>query len=116
AALRLHQDTKSGCWHQVIDHPESYDEYSFTRMIGFAMQRGIHRVWLSKDDYQPCVEKAWRAVQERTGSDGRLVNVCTGTGKQKTLRDYLKRPAINGRDDRGGAMGLLFATELLASK
>jgi hypothetical protein len=38
------------------------------------------------------------------------------TGKQKTLHDYLERPAINGRDDRGGAMGLLFATELLAAE
>jgi unsaturated rhamnogalacturonyl hydrolase len=115
AALRPHQDTKTGCWHQVIDHPDSYDEYSCTCMIGFAMQRGIRRGWLNKD-YQPCVDKAWRAFEERTGADGKLVNVCTGTGKQKTLRDYLERPAINGRDDRGGAMGLLFATELLASK
>ena len=53
---------------------------------------------------------------ERTSADGKLVNVCAGTGKQKTLRDYLERPAINGRDDRGGAMGLLFATELIAAK
>jgi hypothetical protein len=52
-------------------------------------------------------------VAERTSPDGKLVNVCTGTGKQKTLRDYLERPAINGRDDRGGAMGLMFAVELL---
>ncbi|HKB36013.1 MAG TPA: glycoside hydrolase family 88 protein, partial [Gemmataceae bacterium] len=62
-----------------IDHPESYNEYSCTCMIGLAMQRGIRRGWLSKDDYQPCVERAWRAVKERTGADGRLVNVCTGT-------------------------------------
>jgi rhamnogalacturonyl hydrolase YesR len=115
SALRPYQDGRTGCWHQVIDHPESYDEYSCTCMIGFAMQRGMSRGWLS-DDYQPCVEKAWRAVKARTGADGKLVNVCTGTGKQKTLRAYLERPAINGRDDRGGAMGLLFATELLEAK
>jgi hypothetical protein len=114
-ALKRHQDAKTGCWHQVIDHPESYDEYSCTCMIGFAMQRGIRRGWL-KANYQANVERAWRAVKERTGADGKLVNVCTGTGTQKTLRAYLERPAINGRDDRGGAMGLLFATELLASR
>jgi unsaturated rhamnogalacturonyl hydrolase len=84
-------------------------------MIGCAMQRGIRRGRLARDAYQPCVDRAWRAVKERAGADGKLVNVCTGTGKQKTLRDYLMRPAINGRDDCGGAMGLLFATELLAS-
>jgi unsaturated rhamnogalacturonyl hydrolase len=115
AALRPHQDKKTGCWHQVIDHPESYDEYSCTCMIGFAMRRGIRRGWLG-EDYQSCVDRAWRAVLERTGGDGKLVNVCAGTGKMKTLRDYLERPAINGRDDRGGAMGLLFAVELVAPK
>ncbi len=116
AALKPHQDAKTGCWHQVIDHPESYDEYSCTCMIGFAMQRGIQRGWLAKEDYQPSVDRAWRAIKERTSTDGKLVNVCAGTGKQKTIRDYFNRPAINGRDDRGGAMGLLFATELLASE
>ena len=113
AALKPHQDPQTGCWHQVIDHPESYDEYSCTCMIGFAMQRGVRHGWLSPDEYRPCVDRAWKAVAERTSPDGRLVNVCTGTGKQKTLRDYLERPAINGRDDRGGAMGVMFAVELL---
>lgn len=113
AALKPHQDEKTGCWHQVIDHPESYDEYSCTCMIGFAMQRGIRRGWLARNDYQPCVERAWSAIKERTSDDGKLVNVCAGTGKQKTLKDYFDRPAINGHDDRGGAMGMLFATELM---
>src|SRR5262245_59414792 len=116
AALKPHQDTKTGCWHQVIDHPESYDEYTATCMIGFAMQRGIGRGWLAKAEYQPHVERAWKAIQERTAADGKLVNVCSGTGKQKTLQDYFDRPAINGRDDRGGAMGLMFTTELLAAQ
>lgn len=116
AALKKHQDQTTGCWHQVIDHPESYDEYSCTCMIGWAMQRGISRGWLSKEDYQPCVDLAWRAIKERTSPTGELVNVCTGTGKQKTLQDYFDRAAINGRDDRGGAMGLMFATELLAAE
>jgi rhamnogalacturonyl hydrolase YesR len=116
AALKPHQDAKTGCWHQVIDRPESYDEYSCTCMIGFAMQRGIQRGWLSRDEYQPSVDRAWRAIKERTSVDGKLVNVCTGTGKQKTLQAYFDRPAINGRDDRGGAMGMLFAVELLAAE
>lgn len=115
AALKTHQDARTGCWHQVIDHPESYDEYSCTCMIGSAMQRGIRRGWLAKEEYWPCVDRAWRAILERTGPDGKLVNVCAGTGKQKTLQDYLNRPAINGRDERGGAMGLIFAVELLAA-
>jgi rhamnogalacturonyl hydrolase YesR len=116
AALKPHQDPKTGCWHQVIDRPDSYDEYSCTCMIAFAIQRSIRRGWLRKDDYQASVTRAWNAIKLRTSADGKLVNVCVGTGKQKTLRDYLERPAINGRDDRGGAMGLLFAVELLAAE
>lgn len=112
AVLKTHQDPKTKCWHQVIDQPESYDEYSCTCMIGFAMARGIRLGWLSRDDYQPHVDRAWQAIESRTSPNGDLVNVCTGTGKQKTLRDYFDRPAINGKDDRGGAMGLMFATEL----
>jgi unsaturated rhamnogalacturonyl hydrolase len=114
-ALKPFQDAKTGCWHQVIDHPKSYDEYSCTCMIGFAMQRGISRGLLSKDEYQASVDEAWRAILERTSPDGKLVNVCAGTGKQKTLQAYFDRPAINGRDDRGGAMGMLFATERIAA-
>jgi rhamnogalacturonyl hydrolase YesR len=116
AALKPHQDVRTRCWHQVIDHPESYDEYSCTCMIGCAMQRGIGRGWLTKEDYQSCVARAWRAILERTAPDGKLVNVCASTGKQKTLQDYFNRPAISGRDDRGGATGLLVAVELLAAE
>ena len=64
----------------------------------------------------PSADRAWQAINERTSTDGRLVNVCAGTGKQKTLQDYFDRPAINGRDDRGGAMGLMFAVERLAAE
>ena len=116
AALKPHQDAKSGCWHQVIDHPESYDEYSCTCMIGWAVERGIARGWLSTDEYQPTADRAWDAIKERTSEDGSLVNVCAGTGKQKTLQDYFDRPAINGRDGRGGAMGLMFSVERLAAE
>ncbi len=71
--------------------------------------------WLAAaEDYQPSVDRAWKAIESRTSPNGDLVNVCTGTGKQKTLQDYFDRPAINGKDDRGGAMGLLFATELMS--
>jgi rhamnogalacturonyl hydrolase YesR len=85
-------------------------------MIGFALQRGIRRGWLNKEDYQPSVDRAWQAIEQRTSPDGMLVNVCTGTGKQKTLQDYFDRLAINGRDDRGGAMGLMFTTELMFAR
>ena len=112
AALKKHQDA-SGCWRQVIDKPASYREFTATCMIGFAMLRGIDRGWLPSEEYAEPVRRAWEAVKLRIGPDGKLVDVCTGTGKMKSLREYYDRPAILGRDERGGAMGLLFAVEML---
>lgn len=112
AALKQHQDA-SGCWRQVIDKPASYREFTCTCMIGFAMLRGIDRGWLPREEYAPSVRRAWEAIKLRVGPDGSLVDVCTGTGKMKSLREYYDRPAILGRDDRGGAMGLLFCIEML---
>jgi hypothetical protein len=41
-----------------------------------------------------------------------MVDVCTGTGKHASLRDYYQRDAILGRDARGGGMGLRAATRV----
>lgn len=110
-ALRKHQDP-TGAWHQVIDHEESYREFTSTCMITFAIVRGIRRGWLDEKEWAPVVEKAWRAIKSRIGPNGRLVDVCTGTGKQKNLRAYFDRTAILGPDDRGGAMALMVSTEI----
>jgi unsaturated rhamnogalacturonyl hydrolase len=114
-ALARYQD-ENGMWRQVIDYPAVYSEFSATAMIGTAMLRGIRNGWLDAKTYQPLVDKAWRAVSVRTGSDGVLIDVCEGTGKQKSLDDYLRRTAILGKDPRGGAMALLFATEFGLTK
>ena len=111
-ALARHQD-RSGCWHQVIDRAESYRELTATCMITYAMVRGLRSGWLARDEFETPVRRAWHAIRTRVASDGRLVDVCTGTGKQKNLRAYYDRKAILGKDDRGGAMALLAATEML---
>jgi unsaturated rhamnogalacturonyl hydrolase len=110
-ALLPHQDA-TGMWHQVIDFPGSYRELTVTAMLTFAMARGVRLGWLDESHYRPAIERAWYALRTRIAPDGGLVDVCTGTGKQKDLRAYLDRTAILGRDPRGGAMALLAATEL----
>ncbi len=110
-ALLEHQDP-SGMWHQVIDKPESYAEFTATAMIAYAMTRGVRQGRLDPKTFAKPIEKAWYALRTRIAADGSLVDVCTGTGKQKSLRDYYDRPAILGRDDRGGAMALMIATEM----
>ncbi len=111
AALVKHQDP-TGAWHQVIDRPESYRELTSTCMIIFAIVRGMRNGWLDESKYGPVVEKSWRTIKTRIASDGTLVDVCTGTGKQKDLRAYYDRTAILGKDARGGAMSLMVSTEM----
>jgi len=111
-ALKPFQD-KDGMWHQVIDHPESYPEFTCTCMISYAALVAIRLGYLEKSEWKDTLLLSWKAIDQRVVADGREVRgSCTGTGKQKSLADYLTRPEINGYDDRAGSMALLFASEM----
>ena len=58
------------------------------------------------------LDLAWQGIAERVDDDGNIVDGCTGTGLQESLKDYLHRPAIFGFDHRSGSLGLWFATEM----
>ncbi len=111
-ALVDHQDP-TGAWHQVIDEVGSYRELTSTCMITFSMARGVKLGLLDREEFTPVIQRAWQAIKMRVATDGALVDVCTGTGAQKSLRDYYDRKAILGRDSRGGAMAFLVSTELI---
>ena len=110
-AMIDHQD-EMGMWHQIVDRPESYREFTVTCMTTFAIVRGLRNGWLDRPTFEPFVQRAWEAIKSRIGPDGKLVDVCAGTGKQKSRQAYYDRPAILGKDDRGGAMALMVSTEL----
>jgi unsaturated rhamnogalacturonyl hydrolase len=113
AQLLRYQD-RDGLWRNVIDYPGAYAEFSATAMIGFAMERGLRNGWLENADvYRAAVARAWRAVDARTGPGGTMIDVCESTARIESLEGYLRREAILGRDARGGAMAMLFATELM---
>lgn len=114
AALKQHL-TPEGTWRQLIDRPESYREVTATAMNLAAMARGLRLGWLDAS-YRPVVQKAWRGLLPRIAEDGSLVDVCSGTGAGPTQRHYHERPATFGLDDRGGAMCLLAAVEMLELK
>ena len=108
-AMRV-QQAPDGMWRQIVDVPGSYRETSVTAMTLTAMARGIRRGWLD-ESYRPVVDRAWRALLAHVADDGTLVDVCFSTGAGPTERHYLDRPAVNGADDRGGAMVLGAALE-----
>ena len=105
-ALLDYQD-KSGMWHQLIDHPESYPETSSTGMFTFAMVTGVKQGWLNAKIYAPASRKAWLALIGYMDPNGDIRNVCRGTNKQNELQYYLDRPMITG--DLHGQAPLLWA-------
>lgn len=98
----------TGSWHQIIDRPESYPEFTSTCMIAAAIKIAVNGGILEADDYRRILRKAELATLRRIAPDGAINNVCTGTGKQKNLRAYYDREALHSRNDRAGAMALLF--------
>lgn len=109
-ALRALQHP-SGAWLQVLDVPGSYQEFTATCMVGYALARGLRLGWLDAS-WRPMLERAWQVVCERVSDEGQVADACASTGVQRSLRDYLDRPAILGLDDRSGSMAIWFATEM----
>ena len=102
----------SGKQRQLTDFPGSYEELSATCMLGIALARGVRLGWLD-GPFSTGLKRCWNAASESIGDDGGLVDVCAGTGPQFSVREYLDRPAVSGLDDRGGAMAMWFALEMV---
>ncbi|HET8696088.1 MAG TPA: glycoside hydrolase family 88 protein, partial [Gammaproteobacteria bacterium] len=115
-AALLPLQNRDGLWRNVVNHPGTYAEFSGTAMIGFALKHGLDSGWISGRDYQRAVDRAWLAVNSRSSSAGTFIDVCESTARQPSAEAYLRRAAILGEDARGGAMAMLFATELMGSR
>jgi len=101
-----------GSWRQVVDEPTSYRELTVTAMTVAAMARGVRLGFLDRSAYQGAIDRGWKAVVARVNEDGTVRDVCSGTAAGPSKEYYLNRPALNGADDRGGAMALLAAIEV----
>ncbi len=109
--LLKYQDL-SGCYHQVITLPGSYQELTSTCMIGYGIARGI-KLGLLDSSYLPTLEALWNGAKARVTETGGVVDGCTGTGALETEQDYIVREALSGYDDRTGSLALWFAVEMM---
>ena len=98
-------------WRQLIDHPDAWKETSGTAMFGYAMAVGVRRGLLAEPAYADAVRRAWSALATYVGADGKLTEVCAGTGQSQDASYYLERPRLTG-DLHGQAALLWFAAEL----
>jgi rhamnogalacturonyl hydrolase YesR len=101
-----------GMWHQLIDHPESYEESSCTAMFTYAFITGVKKGWLTNPAYAEAARKGWLALQKNIDGDGNVDKVCVGTGQNNSLQFYLNRPTQKG-NPHGQAPVLWCAVALL---
>lgn len=90
---------KSGMWHQVLNHPESYEETSCTAMFVLAMARGVRNGWLDSK-YRDAALRGWEGVKSKISEDGAVHGICRGTGIGWDLDFYFKRQTFD-HDPRG---------------
>ena len=102
----------SGCYHQVITLPGSYQELTSTSMIGYGIARGI-KLGMLDQSYLPTLASLWNGVKARVTETGDVIDGCTGTGALETEHDYIVREALSGYDDRTGSLALWFAVEMM---
>lgn len=101
-AIIAFQDS-SGMWHQVLDHPETWEESSCTAMFTLSIARGVRMGWLKKN-YGEKALKGWNALQTKIMKDGTVVDICRGTGIGNDVKFYAERKRFD-HDPRGlGAM------------
>jgi len=111
AGLLINQGP-NGMWHQLIDHPESYEESSCTAMFTYAFITGVKRGWLDRDAYGPAAQKGWLALVKHLDDKAELTDICVGTGQNTDIQYYLDRPRKTG-DFHGQAPVLWCANALL---
>jgi rhamnogalacturonyl hydrolase YesR len=104
---------EDGMWRQLIDKEESFKETSSTAMFGYAMTIGVKKGFLPAEPYKEASHKAWKALCGYINADGKVREVCVGTGQSTDIDFYLTRPRITG-DLHGQAPILWFAYSLLA--
>jgi unsaturated rhamnogalacturonyl hydrolase len=111
----LDNQSEDGMWHQLIDKPESFKETSSTAMFGFAMTIGVKKGLLLKEPYTTAYIKAWNSLVEYIDEDGKIRQVCVGTGQSRDINYYLNRPRTIG-DLHGQAPMLWFACALITKR
>ncbi len=101
-AIAEFQDA-NGMWHQVLDHPETYEETSCTAMFSLSLARGVRNEWL-KEEYREDALEGWKAVANKIAEDGTVEGICRGTEIGETIEFYNARKTFD-HDPRGlGAM------------
>jgi rhamnogalacturonyl hydrolase YesR len=108
----LDYQCENGMWRQLIDNESAWEEASCTGMFGYAICVGVQKGILPKESFEPSYQKAWLALADHIDEEGKVSDVCVGTGQSLDVNYYLERPVITG-DFHGQAPVLWLSFSLL---
>lgn len=100
----------SGLWHQVLDHPETYEESSASCAFVFALARAVRKGWLPQE-YRQYAVKGWKAIEGHISDDGRLSGICRSMSVQDSIEGYNSRETADN-DPRGLGLFFMAAAEM----
>lgn len=113
AGVSRWQDT-TGLWHQVIDKPDSYLESSCTAMFVYSIARAVNEGWIDKS-YLSIAETGWKGLLTKIQPDGKVQDICIGTGIEDNIKFYYDRPTeLN--DLHGLGAVILAGTEMMKAE
>jgi rhamnogalacturonyl hydrolase YesR len=112
SSLKNHQ-CDDGMWRQLIDNERSWKETSGTAMFGYAISEGVKKGIIPEKEFSEVYKKAWNALKGYVSDNGKLNDICTGTGQSTDVNYYLERPKVTG-DLHGQAAMLWFCFSLLS--
>lgn len=98
AGLKNSQDSTTGMWCQVVDkpyEPGNWNETSGTAMFTYLLQNSIEKGYISADEYQAVVDKAYLGLQTKVvkNDQGFLdLKDCSSIGILKSYADYIAQP------------------------
>jgi len=104
----------SGMWHQVLDHPELWEETSCTAMFAHSIARAVNRGWIPAAN-MAVARKAFEGICRNVTPEGIVNGTCEGTNIGTDLAFYIQR----GRPDddlHGRGVVLLAGAEILKAK
>lgn len=103
--------SEKGLWHQIIDKEDSYLETSCTAMFTYAVAKGVNEGWI-EPRYKVIALEGWKGIASMINADGKVENICIGTGISEGLIHYYKRP-VETNDIHGLGAVLLAGVEVL---
>jgi len=98
SGLKSCQDPKTGMWCQVVDRPlapGNWNETSGTGMFIYLLQRAINQKFISKEEYQLVVDRAYKGILQKAvvNADG-FINLldCSSIGVKNSYEEYISQP------------------------